>query len=207
MALPTFPTSESDFLAALNSDPYDASSNPYGLGAGGHRQLFPESMDDIAIVAHFVNNMGISVNDLATQVALDAAAAAVGSGTEATAAAIRIGTAAFYMSIRRAYEASQSVGLTDAATIALDLSTGINFKVTLAGNRTLANPTNKISGKSGMIKVVQDATANRTLAFGSDYLLIGGIPAWPAVAAARTILTYFIEDDGKVLISFGGSTA
>lgn len=40
------------------------------------------------------------------------------------------------------------VSLTDAATIATDASTGINFKVTLGGNRTMGAPTNLIDGRS-----------------------------------------------------------
>ena len=37
--------------------------------------------------------------------------------------------------------AAAIIGLTDAATIAVDMSLGNNFSVTLGGNRTLGNPT------------------------------------------------------------------
>jgi hypothetical protein len=41
--------------------------------------------------------------------------------------------------------------LTDGATITPDFALANNFSVTLAGNRTLANPTNLIAGQSGSI--------------------------------------------------------
>ena len=66
------------------------------------------------------------------------------------------------------------VTLTDAASIALDLATGNNFTVTLAGNRTLENPTNAVAGQTGQMYVIQDGTGSRTLAFGSNYKFPNG---------------------------------
>jgi hypothetical protein len=81
-------------------------------------------------------------------------------------------------SITDATFAGQVVGtpvtLTDAASIALDLATGNNFTVTLAGNRTLENPTNAVAGQTGQIYVIQDGTGSRTLAFGSNYKFPNG---------------------------------
>lgn len=66
------------------------------------------------------------------------------------------------------------VALTDATTIAWDMGTGIDFTVTLAGNRTLGNPSNVTVGKRGRIRVVQDATGGRTLAKSSNCKTAGG---------------------------------
>jgi hypothetical protein len=81
-------------------------------------------------------------------------------------------------SITDATFAGQVVGtpvtLTDAASIALDLATGNNFTVTLAGNRTLENPTNAVAGQTGQMYVIQDGTGSRTLAFGSNYKFPNG---------------------------------
>lgn len=66
------------------------------------------------------------------------------------------------------------VTLTDATSIALDLATGNNFTVTLAGNRTLENPTNAVAGQTGQMYVIQDGTGSRTLAFGSNYKFPNG---------------------------------
>jgi hypothetical protein len=64
--------------------------------------------------------------------------------------------------------------LTDAATIAVDMSLSCNFTVTLGGNRTLGNPTGLVTGQTGSIFVVQDATGSRTLAYSSNWDFAGG---------------------------------
>lgn len=61
------------------------------------------------------------------------------------------------------------VALTDATTIATDASLGNYFRVTLGGNRTLANPTNAVDGQRLMWEIIQDATGSRTIAFGSKF--------------------------------------
>jgi hypothetical protein len=64
--------------------------------------------------------------------------------------------------------------LTDAATIALDLSLGNNHLVQLGGNRTLGMPTNVVVGQSGSITVLQDKTGSRTLAYAWPYVWAAG---------------------------------
>jgi len=59
--------------------------------------------------------------------------------------------------------------LSDGTNIAVDLNVGQNFTVTLAGNRTLSNPTNCVAGQVGSIFVVQDSTGSRTLAYGTSW--------------------------------------
>ena len=51
---------------------------------------------------------------------------------------------------------------------------GNNAAVTLAGNRTLDNPTNITVGQSGSIFITQDGTGSRTLAYGDAYDFAGG---------------------------------
>lgn len=53
--------------------------------------------------------------------------------------------------------------LTDAVTITTDASTGIHFRVTLGGNRTLAAPTNPTDGQRILWEFIQDATGSRTI--------------------------------------------
>lgn len=78
------------------------------------------------------------------------------------------------------------VGLTDEAIVAWDLDDAQEALLyDMAGNRTLANPTNKKQGSWYSIRVVQDATGNRTLAYGTDY--------------------YFGEDGPPVLSTAGGA--
>jgi hypothetical protein len=64
--------------------------------------------------------------------------------------------------------------LTDATSIAVDFALGNNFVVTLAGNRTLAAPSNAVAGQSGQIHIIQDGTGSRTLAYNSAYQFVSG---------------------------------
>ena len=74
--------------------------------------------------------------------------------------------------------------LTDGANISVDLAASNNFTVTLAGNRTLDNPTNIVAGQSGSIFIVQDGTGSRTLAYGSYYDFAGGTAPTLSTAAS-----------------------
>ena len=92
--------------------------------------------------------------------------------------------------------------LTDGANIALDISLGNNFSVTLAGNRTLDNPTNAVAGQSGAIVVTQDATGSRTLSFGANYKFAGGTaPTLTTTANAIDTLFYYVKSSTEIYIS------
>ena len=73
--------------------------------------------------------------------------------------------------------------LTDGATITPNFDTNQNFSVTLAGNRTLANPSNIDAGQTGSIFVVQDGTGSRTLSFGTYWKFAGGTAPTLSTAA------------------------
>ena len=84
--------------------------------------------------------------------------------------------------------------LTDAASIATDLNDSNNYTVTLAGNRTLANPTNCTAGQSGSIFLVQDGTGSRTLAFGSYWDFAGAVaPTLSTAASAVDRIDYVVR--------------
>lgn len=57
--------------------------------------------------------------------------------------------------------------LADAATIAWDLSTGSNFKLTITSNRTLGAFTNGVPGQEGILTVTQDGTGGWSLNFSN----------------------------------------
>ena len=89
--------------------------------------------------------------------------------------------------------------LTDGATITPDFGANQNFTVTLAGNRTLANPSNKVVGQTGSIFVVQDATGSRTLSFGTDWEFPGGTaPTLSTTAAAVDRIDYIVRSATSV---------
>jgi hypothetical protein len=97
--------------------------------------------------------------------------------------------------------AAAIVALTDAATIAVDMSTGNNFSVTLGGNRTLGNPTNLTPGQSGIIYVTQDATGSRTLAYSSYWKFPGGTaPTLTTTAAAVDALVYTVRTSTSITV-------
>ena len=94
------------------------------------------------------------------------------------------------------------VALTDGATIAVDLSLGNNFTVTLAGNRTLGAPTNVTAGQSGVIVVTQDGTGSRTLAYNSAYKFAGGTaPTLTTTASAVDVLAYYVESSSRITVT------
>lgn len=130
--------------------------------------------------------------------------APAGSATSiASVAEVRAGTEnAKAISPKGLFDAPAPVALTDGPSIALDGSLGVNFSVTLQGNRTLANPTNMKPGQSGIILVVQDVIGGRTLAFGSKYLFAGGAAASAVLTTtgnAVDVIAYFVRANGDLL--------
>ena len=94
------------------------------------------------------------------------------------------------------------VALSDGATIAVDLSLGNNFTVTLAGNRTLGAPSNVTAGQSGVIVVTQDGTGSRTLAYNSAYKFAGGTaPTLTTTASAVDVLAYYVESSTRITVT------
>lgn len=129
-----------------------------------------------------------------------ATTSATGVVERATTAEIRAGTATTYGAVVDWFDAAHEVTLTDSATIAVDLSTGFNFTVTLAGNRTLGSPTLQEVGQSGYITVKQDATGSRTLAYHADWDFEGGTaPTLTTTASAVDVLGYVVTADGPFI--------
>ena len=97
------------------------------------------------------------------------------------------------------------VALTDGATITPDFALANNFSVTLGGNRTLANPTNLTVGQSGVIKITQDGTGSRTLAYGSNWdFAAGTVPTLTTTANAVDILAYYVDGASNITTRFIG---
>jgi hypothetical protein len=93
------------------------------------------------------------------------------------------------------------VALVDGATITPDGATGVNFYVTLGGNRILANPTNFNPGQFGVIHVTQDGTGTRTLAFGANWKfgstsIAGNVLS--VAAGATDAIHYYVRADGTI---------
>lgn len=84
--------------------------------------------------------------------------------------------------------------LTDAATVAWDVSLGAVAKVTLADNRTLGAPTNLVDGGTYILRVIQDGTGGRTLAFNAVYKFPGGTDPTLSTAAGAIDVLSFVSD-------------
>jgi len=96
--------------------------------------------------------------------------------------------------------------LTDGATITPDFATANNFTVTLAGNRTIANPTNLTAGQSGSIFIVQDGTGSRTAAWGSYWdFAAGTAPTLTTTAAAVDRVDYVVRSSTSIHTVFTGN--
>ncbi len=90
------------------------------------------------------------------------------------------------------------VALADAATIAVDASLGNDFRVTIAGNRTMGIPANPADGQKITFQVTQGTGGSFTLAWGSGYEFSTGLPQ-PALSttAGQTDLLGFIYNAAK----------
>jgi len=93
-------------------------------------------------------------------------------------------------------QGTAQVALTDAANIATDSSLSNVFGVTLAGNRTLDNPTNLTAGFGYVWNINQDATGNRTLVYGNLFKFFGISTLSTAANAKDTVGCIY---DGTIL--------
>jgi hypothetical protein len=90
------------------------------------------------------------------------------------------------------------VNLTDAATIAVDASSGNDFRVTIAGNRTMGTPANATNGQQIIFQVTQGSGGPFTLTWDSGYEFSSDLPQ-PSLSttAGQTDLLGFIYNAAK----------
>ena len=107
-------------------------------------------------------------------------------------------TAAMSTTVEQGALAPAVVMLADAATIALDASEGNDFRVTIAGNRTVGTPANPADGQKITLQVTQSAGGSFTLSWGSGYEFSAGLPQ-PTLSTTpgQTDLLGFIYNASK----------
>lgn len=94
--------------------------------------------------------------------------------------------------------------LTDGATINWDADTnGQIVSVTLAGNRTLAAPTNVLENACYVLRVTQDATGSRTLTWNAAYKFPGGTDVVLSTTASAVDIISFIGGAGNIMYCVG----
>lgn len=92
--------------------------------------------------------------------------------------------------------------LTDGATVNWNMDSGASAQITLAGNRTMAAPTNLRAGASYLLLIIQDSTGSRTITWNSVFKWAGGtVPVLSTTANAKDIISFW--SDGTNL--YGGS--
>lgn len=93
--------------------------------------------------------------------------------------------------------------LSDGANISWDMGAIQVASVTLGGNRTLSNPTNITPGASYILKVTQDGTGSRTLAFGAAYKFSDGGTVPDLSTGASDVDMFFMVafDDATVYVT------
>jgi hypothetical protein len=107
------------------------------------------------------------------------------------------------LSVANAFTKNQSVtpsSLTSGSTIAVDASLSNNFKLVLATNATLSNPTNLTDGMVLNFRIKQDATGSRTLAYGTSYKFPSGTaPVLTTTANAVDFMSCYYDSTDGVL--------
>lgn len=142
-----------------------------------------------------ISNTGVLTIAANAVVTADIANSAVTSAKVDTTQVAVLGTSQEYTRTHN----FNATTLTDAANISWDLSQNQVASVTLAGNRTLSNPTNQVDGAVYILIVKQDATGGRTLAFSSNYKFAGGsAPTLTTTASKADVLT-FVSDGTNMM--------
>jgi hypothetical protein len=177
--------SSADAWIVGGTDALGAAALTAGAGLTGGGAL--ASSPSVAVGA----GTGIAVN--ADDVAVD----------KASAANVRAAASNKVVTTDIIETASALVALSDDTTVAVDWDAGINFSLTVAGSRTIGNPTNGQPGTWRTILVQGNNTTDRTLSFGNQYL--GEVPTitdcddgkWYLLAIYCVTTSHFVVS-GKV---------
>ena len=158
------------------------STNAKGLGLG------TAASADIGVCA--TNIADVSLADL-RYVRTSATSTIIASDLHIKQGSLIVGTSS------RAYNPIST--LTDAASITSDFAKGNNFLVTLAGNRTLAAPSNAVAGQSGSIYIIQDGTGSRTLGYNTVFQFVSAtVPTLSTGASDVDMLVYMARSAATI---------
>lgn len=162
---------------AADSGAVHSAGNSWWLGIlGKASDAFGADSADVGVVSRSCTGQAATVATIAGLTADTAVAAGRASDLVGAAAdSIKFWAGDGTMRLRSSWNMPQT--LTDGATINWSLALGGCAKVTLGGNRTLANPTNIVNGTKVQLFIVQDSTGSRTLTWGSHYKFCGGTTA------------------------------
>ncbi len=187
-----------DFYAPAGTDVALADG---GTGAslsdpGADRIMFWDESDNV--VKWLAVNVGLEISGTNLNVN-SASTSTAGISEIATDAEVRASTANKVIDAGLLSSAAAVVALTDAATVAIDWSAGVNFQVTLTTNRVLGNPTNEVAGQWRTVLVKSDGGPD-TLSFGSEYG--GEVPTIDDVTTSQFyLLSIYCKAAGQFLVT------
>lgn len=120
----------------------------------------------------------------------------------ATAATVWAGTSSTdAVSPKALFDAMAYVALADGPTITPNFSAGINFAVTLGGNRFIANPTGIHGIQQGSIEIKQPPAGSCTIIWDSWYDFgLAGAPVLSKTPGAVDVIDYRVRSSTKVRI-------
>jgi len=159
----------SDFASGTR---YGISFFPRGIdGANGAdgEVLGPGATVEVGQFAVFADGTGTNISGAETAQGSPAAPLVAG-----TVAGVASATDGHVIEAGHLRTVSESVALSDAATVALDWTSAINFTLTITADRVIGNPTNGIPGTWRTILVQGDDGTARTITFDTEYL--GDVP-------------------------------
>ena len=163
-----------------------------GLNLGAGNGIYTSNSGTALQFKSLVAGSGITITPSGTELSFSSAAGGetntasnLGSGTGVFAS--KVGVDLRFKSLVAGYNQAISatstevtladkittVSLTDVATVNIDAAVGPHYKLTIAGNRTIANPTNTVEGQTIILSITQDGVGNRTLTFGTDWIATG----------------------------------
>ncbi len=175
----------------------NASTSTYA--SNWHKADYTDLVASVAGKTGAVTLVKADITDLG-----NATSSAAGLMEAATATEFRSDNQDEYKALtpRYVWDAADEEFLTDASTIAVDFSSGINFTVTLGANRTMGNPTNVKVGQTGYIRVVQDGTGSRTLSWSSNWEFAAKTaPTLTTAASSEDLLPYIAISATRILVA------
>lgn len=156
------------------------------------------NLSDVSNVTTVRSNLGLGALALLSNLSY----ANINSTALATSAQWLANTASVLNTPNAVWGGASPYALTDTTTISVDFSAGVNYSVTLAGNRTLGAPSNVKAGQTGAIRVAQDGTGSRTLSYNAVFKWAGGAACTLSTAASKVdYLFYFAYSSSEIMLS------